>query len=53
MIGDVITKGGILMGKKHRNRIRGQKKNNHVPIEDVIAKDIAHEKEMSAEKRKR
>jgi hypothetical protein len=36
------------MGKKHRNRINGQKKNNHVPKEALIAEDAAHAKEYSA-----
>ncbi len=41
------------MGKKHRNRINGQKKNNHVPMEAIIAEEEAHGKEESAKKRKR
>ncbi|AUZ39033.1 MULTISPECIES: hypothetical protein [Bacillus] len=40
------------MGKKHRNRITGQKKNNHIPEKDIIAAEEAHEKEYSAAKRK-
>ncbi|QOR85656.1 hypothetical protein IMZ17_08240 [Geobacillus stearothermophilus] len=36
------------MGKKHRNRINGQKKNNHIPKEALIAEDAAHAKEYSA-----
>ncbi|GJJ26083.1 hypothetical protein [Bacillus velezensis] len=40
------------MGKKQRNRVTGQKKNNHVPVSDVIAADEAHGKEHSATKRK-
>lgn len=40
------------MGKKHRNRINGQKKNNHIPEDQIIAEKIAHEKEISAKDRK-
>jgi hypothetical protein len=40
------------MGKKHRNRVNGQKKNNHIPAEAIIAEENAHGKEMSAQKRK-
>lgn len=40
------------MGKKQRNRITGQKKNNHIPTKDVIVAEEAHEKEFSARKRK-
>lgn len=40
------------MGKKHRNRINGQKKNNHIPPEAIIAEENAHGKEYSAKKRK-
>ncbi|MBA2875404.1 hypothetical protein [Thermaerobacillus caldiproteolyticus] len=40
------------MGKKHRNRINGQKKNNHIPKEALIAEDAAHAKEYSATGRK-
>ncbi|MED3625460.1 MULTISPECIES: hypothetical protein [Neobacillus] len=36
------------MGKKHRNRIQGKKKNNHVPPEAIIAEHNAHAKEDSA-----
>ncbi len=41
-----------MMGKKHRNRINGQKKNNHIPKEALIAEEAAHEKEYSATGRK-
>ncbi len=41
------------MGKKNRNRVNQPKKNNHIPPEDVMAEQIAHEKEFSAKKRKR
>ncbi|MGE6260321.1 hypothetical protein ACQKCU_20975 [Heyndrickxia sporothermodurans] len=41
------------MGKKHRNRINGQKKNNHIPSEDIIAEHEAHGKEYSAKERKK
>lgn len=40
------------MGKKHRNRINGQKKNNHIPTDQIIAELDAHGKEQSAHKRK-
>ncbi|MBD1379040.1 hypothetical protein [Metabacillus arenae] len=40
------------MGKKQRNRIQGQKKNNHVPPEAIEAKENAHGKEYSSTKRK-
>ena len=40
------------MGKKHRNRINGQKKNNHIPVEQTIAEHEAHAKEFSAKERK-
>ncbi|MEI5907334.1 hypothetical protein WAK64_09715 [Bacillus spongiae] len=40
------------MGKKHRNRINGQKKNNHLPNEITDAELNAHKKEQSAESRK-
>ncbi|MCH1626340.1 hypothetical protein [Fredinandcohnia quinoae] len=40
------------MGKKHRNRINGQKKNNHIPPEAIEAEEIAHGKEFSATGRK-
>lgn len=40
------------MGKKHRNRINGQKKNNHIPKEALLAEDAAHAKEYSATGRK-
>ncbi|CAG9621953.1 hypothetical protein [Sutcliffiella rhizosphaerae] len=40
------------MGKKHRNRINGQKKNNHIPPEAIEAEQIAHEKEYSPKGRK-
>lgn len=40
------------MGKKHRNRINGQKKNNHIPPEAIIAEHNAHGKEESAKERK-
>jgi hypothetical protein len=40
------------MGKKHRNRIKGQKKNNHIPEEQIIAEQEAHGKEYSAQERK-
>ncbi|WP_246483964.1 hypothetical protein [Heyndrickxia vini] len=41
------------MGKKNRNRINGQKKNNHIPKDQIIAEQVAHEKEFSAKERKR
>jgi len=40
------------MGKKHRNRINGQKKNNHISPEVIIAEENAHGKEFSAKERK-
>lgn len=40
------------MGKKHRNRIKSPKKNNHIPTEAIIAEQEAHGKEFSAQKRK-
>ncbi|MGE8204230.1 hypothetical protein ACQKP0_06655 [Heyndrickxia sp. NPDC080065] len=40
------------MGKKHRNRINGQKKNNHIPAEQIVAEHEAHAKEFSAKDRK-
>ncbi|WP_335871686.1 hypothetical protein [Bacillus sp. 2205SS5-2] len=40
------------MGKKHRNRINGQKKNNHIPKEATDAELVAHAKEYSAVNRK-
>ncbi|MEH7416696.1 hypothetical protein V7266_15540 [Neobacillus drentensis] len=40
------------MGKKHRARIRGKKKNNHISPEAIVAEHEAHEKEYSAEDRK-
>ena len=40
------------MGKKHRNRINGQKKNNHVAPEVIEAEHTAHGKEHSPKKRK-
>lgn len=36
------------MGKKHRSRINGQKKNNHVPAEAIVAEHEAHAKEHNA-----
>jgi len=36
------------MGKKHRARIRGKKKNNHIPAEAIVAEHEAHEKEWNA-----
>jgi hypothetical protein len=44
---------GIIMGKKHRNRINSPKKNNHIPKEAIIAEQEAHGKEYSATGRKR
>ncbi|MDH5159747.1 hypothetical protein [Heyndrickxia oleronia] len=41
------------MGKKNRNRINGQKKNNHIPTEQIIAEHEAHGKEFSAQSRKK
>ena len=41
-----------MMGKKHRKRVTGQKKFNHIPTKDVIAAEDAHEKEFNARKRK-
>jgi hypothetical protein len=40
------------MGKKHRARIKGKKKNNHIPAEDIVAEHEAHAKEYSAKDRK-
>jgi hypothetical protein len=54
MLMDVTTcKGGLRLGKKHRNRINSPKKNNHVPKDTLIAEAEAHDKEYSAEKRKK
>ncbi|WP_301337167.1 hypothetical protein [Bacillus sp. FJAT-29814] len=36
------------MGKKHRARIQGKKKNNHIPPEAIVAEHEAHAKEYSA-----
>ncbi|WP_442600440.1 hypothetical protein [Neobacillus sp. D3-1R] len=36
-----------MMGKKHRARIKGQKKNNHIPPEAIVAEHEAHAKENS------
>ncbi|WP_278187228.1 MULTISPECIES: hypothetical protein [Bacillaceae] len=36
------------MGKKHRARINGQKKNNHTPAEAIEAEHNAHAKELNA-----
>jgi len=44
--------GGDFMGKKHRNRINEQKKNNHVPENIISAEQEAHHKEQDATKRK-
>jgi hypothetical protein len=41
------------LGKKHRNRINSPKKNNHVPKEILTAEAEAHDKEYSAEERKK
>lgn len=46
------VKGGVMMGKKHRARIRGKKKNNHIPPEAIVAEHDAHAKEFSAADRK-
>ncbi|WP_433742680.1 hypothetical protein [Falsibacillus pallidus] len=40
------------MGKKHRNRINGQKKNNHIPADQIVAEHEAHAKENTSDKRK-
>ena len=40
------------MGKKHRARINGQKKNNHIPAEQIVAEHEAHAKEHEGNKRK-
>ncbi|WP_197284200.1 hypothetical protein [Bacillus sp. CHD6a] len=40
------------MGKKHRNRINGQKKNNHVSPDAIEAEHTAHKKEHSPKGRK-
>ncbi|WP_010172043.1 hypothetical protein [Bacillus coahuilensis] len=40
------------MGKKHRNRINGQKKNNHISKDVLESEHNAHAKEWSGEKRK-
>ncbi|WP_235848428.1 hypothetical protein [Litchfieldia alkalitelluris] len=40
------------MGKKHRERLT-KKKNNHIPMKDIISEEEAHAKEHSAERRKR
>ncbi len=54
MLMDVTTyKGGLRLGKKHRNRINSPKKNNHVPKETLIAEAEAHDKEYNANKRKK
>jgi hypothetical protein len=45
-------KGGINVGKKHRNRTNSPKKNNHIPTEAIIAEQEAHGKENSAHNRK-
>ncbi|WML60080.1 hypothetical protein [Neobacillus sp. PS2-9] len=37
------------MGKKHRSRINGQKKNNHIPAEAIVAEHEAHAKENRAD----
>jgi hypothetical protein len=36
------------VGKKHRARINGRKKNNHIPAEAIVAEHEAHAKENSA-----
>lgn len=36
------------MGKKHRNRVKGKKKNNHIPAEAIVAEHEAHAKEHNA-----
>ncbi|HYK72154.1 MAG TPA: hypothetical protein VEV44_03330 [Pseudoneobacillus sp.] len=41
------------MGKKHRARVNGPKKNNHIPAEAIVAEHEAHAKENSANGRKR
>ncbi|HWO76282.1 MAG TPA: hypothetical protein VNM69_10360 [Bacillus sp. (in: firmicutes)] len=41
------------MGKKHRSRINEQKKNNHIPAEQIVAEHEAHAKEHQANKRKK
>jgi hypothetical protein len=50
---DSFFKEEYIMGKKHRNRINGQKKNNHIPADQIIAEHEAHGKEYSANKRKK
>jgi len=40
------------MGKKHRSRINQPKKNNHIPAEQIVAEQEAHEKEYRAKDRK-
>ncbi|WP_169823876.1 hypothetical protein [Bacillus marinisedimentorum] len=40
------------MGKKERNRLQ-EKKNNHLPPDAEIAKEIAHGKEKNPDRRKK
>lgn len=40
------------MGKKHRNRINGKKKNNHISPDAIEAEHTAHKKEHSPKGRK-
>jgi hypothetical protein len=47
-----MIKEETTMGKKHRNRINGQKKNNHISKESLLSEDAAHAKEYSAAGRK-
>jgi hypothetical protein len=49
---NIEDKEGLILGKKHRNRINGQKKNNHIPPEAIEAEENAHGKEETSAKRK-
>lgn len=40
------------MGKKDRNRVNQPKKNNNIPVDDIITEHEAHGKEFSAKRRK-
>jgi hypothetical protein len=41
------------LGKKHRNRVNQPKKKNNIPEEHLLSEETAHEKEFSAQKRKK
>lgn len=47
-----IKKRSFTMGKKDRNRVNQPKKNNHIPLKDIISEQNAHGKEYSGKKRK-